>query len=327
MKAVACPNYGPPEVLQIKEIKKPIPKKNEVLVKIKNTSVNSGDCRVRGANFPPGFDIPARLILGIFKPRQKILGSTFSGVIESVGDEVTTLKKGDEVFGMSGVKMGAYAEYITIKEKSAISIKPKNLSFEEAAAMLFGGSTAIYFLKDLADIKEGQTVLINGASGAVGTAAIQIAKNLGAHVIGVCSTANVELVKSLGADEVIDYKKEDIFNLNNKYDVVVETVGNISIKKGKYLLKENGKLVLVVSSFADLLRASLLKHSVDGKRIQVLQGTALEKKDYLTYLIELFNQNKFKVIIDKTFSLDEMAEAHKYVETGHKAGNVVINVI
>ncbi|MCA9386869.1 NAD(P)-dependent alcohol dehydrogenase, partial [Candidatus Dojkabacteria bacterium] len=320
-------SYGPPEVLQISNIKKPEPKKNEVLVKIKNTSVNSGDCRVRGANFPPGFDIPARLILGIFKPRQKILGSTFSGVIESIGEEVESFKKGDEVFGMSGVKMGTYAEYITIKESSAISIKPNDISFEEAAAMLFGGSTAIYFLKELANIQEGQTVLINGASGAVGTAAVQIAKDLGGYVIGVCSSKNADLVKSLGADEVIDYKKEDIFNLNKKYDVVVETVGNISIKKGKYLLKENGKLVLVVSNFADLLRANLLKHKVEGKNIQVLQGTALEKKDYLEYLIKLFKQNKFKVIIDKSFTLDEMVKAHSYVETGHKTGNVVINVI
>ncbi len=317
MKAAVFNKFGGPEVLHIEEIQKPIPKSHEVLVKIHAAGVNSGDSRIRGARFPRGFGMIARPMFGIFRPRKRVLGVTFSGTVESTGEEVTLFKKGDEVFGMAGWNMGAYAEYITIKENKAIVLKPSKLSHNEAAALPFGGTTALFFLRDKAKLTKGQKVLVNGASGAVGTNAVQIAKYLGANVTGVCSTDNVELVKSLGADKVIDYKKQNIFEMDENYDLVVDTVGNISISEGKTLLTENGKLALIVAGLSEFI----------SRDKQVLAGTATEKKEDIEFLSNLTAEDKLKVVIDKVYKLDEVVEAHRHVDGGHKKGNVVLTIV
>lgn len=316
MKAAVYENYGPPEVVHISEVEKPIIKDDEVLVKISATSVNTSDSRVRGANFPPGFSFPARLIFGLFKPRKKILGGTFAGTIEEVGTDVKNFQVGDTVFGMTGMKMAAHAEYINVSESKAIVKMPKTLSFIEAAGLPFGGTTALYYLRDLAKIKEGQKILINGASGAVGTNAIQIAKYYGAEVTAVCSSANHELVKSLGADEVIDYNKENFLEKDQKYDLILDTIGSLPIKETKERLNENGLLLLVVAGLKDMI--------LPGKN--VVQGTAPERKEDLVFLLGLVTSGKLKVVIDKVYKLEEIVEAHKHVDTGHKKGNVVISI-
>lgn len=314
MKAVVYNSYGSPEVLHIEEVSKPTPGDNDILVKVYAAGVNSGDARLRAARFPKGFGLIARLIFGILKPKKRILGVCFSGVVESVGKNVTKFKIGEDVFGMTGGNMGTYAEYLTINENKAITLKPNNMSYEEAAAISFGGTTALYFLKNKAKIQQGQKILINGASGAVGTNAIQVAKYYGADVTGVCSTSNVDLVKSIGADQVIDYKKENLFDIDKKYDIVMDTVGNISIGQGKKLLAENGVLALVVAGLPEMIRS--------GKK--VITGSADEKKEDLELLCELFSKGKLKVLIDKVYNFEDIVEAHRHADTGHKRGNIVL---
>lgn len=314
MKAAVYENYGPPEAVHVSEVEKPIIKDDEVLVKISATSVNTSDSRVRGAKFPPGFSLPARLVFGLFKPRKKILGGTFAGTVEAVGMDVKSFQVGDTVFGMTGMKMAAHAEYISVSENKAIVKMPENLGFNEAAGLPFGGTTALYYLRDLAKIKEGQKILINGASGAVGTNAIQLAKYYGAEVTAVCSSANHELVKSLGADYVIDYNKENFLEKDQKYDLILDTIGSLPIRETKERLNENGLLLLVVAGLRDMI--------FPGKN--VVQGTAPERKEDLVFLLELVTSGKLKVVIDRVYKLEEIVEAHKHVDTGHKKGNVVI---
>jgi NADPH:quinone reductase-like Zn-dependent oxidoreductase len=306
MKAAIYEKYGPPEVLQIKEIEKPVPKDNEILIKIHATTVAAGDMRMRGFKVPPALWLLSRIALGITGPKRKILGMEISGVIESVGGSVEKFRVGDEVLATTGFG-GGYAEYVCLPDAELVGMvvievakKPPNLTFEEAAAVPIGGMTALAFLRK-ANVKNGHKVLIYGASGSVGTYAVQLAKYYGAEVTGVCSASNLELVKSLGADVVIDYAKEDFAKNGQRYDLVFDAVGKISRSHAKGSLTENG---VFLSTWGD---------------------GGMEPND-LSTLSGLIETGKLKVVIDRTYTLEQIVEAHRYVEAGHKKGNVIITV-
>ncbi|HFK1459068.1 TPA: NAD(P)-dependent alcohol dehydrogenase [Bacillus cereus] len=301
MKAIICTQYGPPNVLQLQNIEKPIPKKNEVLVKIHATSVSTGDCRIRGFNSPLLFWIPMRLILGLRKPRNPILGVELAGEIEDIGTDVTQFKKGHQIFALTELNLGGYAEYTCVHESGLITLKPTNVTYEEAAVIPFGGTSALHFLRK-GRIKKGQQVLIYGASGSVGTAAIQLAKYFGATVTAVCSNSNFELVQSLGANKVIDYTKEDFTKQRERYDIIFDAVGKHKKSLCKQVLASNGKYV-----------------SVNGMMAKV-------SKEDMILLKELTETEHLKPVIDRTYQLEEIAEAHMYVEIGHKKGNVSITL-
>ncbi|OFX87196.1 MAG: NADPH:quinone reductase [Bacteroidetes bacterium GWF2_33_16] len=306
MKAVICTKYGPPEVLQVREVETPQPKDNEVMVKIHATSVTASDCIIRGFKLPVSMWIPARLALGLTRPRKAILGLVLSGEIEKTGENVTQFKKGDKVFAHTLFQFGAYAEYICVREASAIALMPFNASFEEAVAIPFGGTLALYYLEK-ANIQKGQKVLIYGASGAIGTSAVQLARHFGAEVTGMCSTANLDLVRSLGADILIDYTKEDFTDSRKQYDLIFDAVGK---KKSSHLpykkaLNPNGKFISV-------------DDDSPGKRAVC--------KANLIILKELTEKGILKPVIDKIYPLDQIVDAHRYVDKGHKKGNVIITV-
>ncbi|EEM49863.1 Alcohol dehydrogenase, zinc containing [Bacillus thuringiensis serovar pakistani str. T13001] len=301
MKAIICTKYGPPNVLQLQNVEKPKPKKNEVLVKIHATSVSTGDCRIRGFNSPLLFWIPMRIILGFRKPRKPILGVELSGEIEDIGTDVTQFKKGDSVFVLTELNLGGYAEYTCVHESGLIALKPTNVTYEEAAVIPFGGTSALHFLRK-GQIKKGQQVLIYGASGSVGTAAVQLAKYFGATVTAICSSSNFELVTALGADNVIDYMKEDFTKRGEHYDIIFDAVGKYKKSLCTDALMPNGKYV-----------------SVNGMMAKV-------SKEDMNLLKQLAETEKLKPVIDRTYRLEEIAEAHIYVEKGHKKGNVSITL-
>jgi len=317
MKAIIYTKYGPPGVLQLKDVEKPQPKDNEILIRINATAVNSADWRLRKAD-----PFMVRFFFGLFKPKKNILGVVLSGVIEKIGKDVTSYKAGDQVFGLSDMSLGTYAEYICLPETSALAIKPNNISFEEAAAIPFGGHTALHFFKK-ANIKNGQSVLVYGASGAVGTAAVQLAKYYGAKVTGVCSATNVEMAASLGADKVIDYTKTDITHIDETFDIIFETVNKVPVSEIKKLLRKNGNLILGSAMLKEMFQGSLI--SLFGK-IQVLMGEAKATADDMNFLKELAASGKLKAVIDRVYPLEQIVEAHAYVEMGHKKGNVVITL-
>ncbi len=318
MKTAIVTKYGTPEVIQIIETKKPSPKSNEVLVKIKAFGVTSGDVRIRSANFPKGFSVLAKLFLGINGPRKKVLGSEFSGIVEEVGSEAKEFKIGDKVFGFKLFDINA--EYACIKESQAITLLPESLSFEEAASIPFGASTALYFL-NMAHLKSEQTILVNGASGSVGSNAVQIAKGTGASVTGVCSLQNKDFVKSLGAIEVIDYKTIDLKTMSSKYDVIFDTIGNLRFDDVKHLLNNDGRFLQAVATFGEMFAS---KNRENNKKF--LTGTAPEKKEDLLMLTKMISERTLKPFVDKVFDFQDISKAHAYVETGRKKSGVVVRI-
>ncbi len=322
MKAIVHTKYGAPEVLQLKEVEKPTPRENELLIKIFATIVSSGDDRIRGAKFPPLFWLPARIMFGFVKPRKKIMGTSLAGEIESVGENVKLFRKGDQVFGSTDFGPGAYAEYICMSEEGALAIKPANMTYEEAAALFFGGHTALHFLRK-GNIQSGQKILIYGASGSVGTYAVQLARHFGAEVTGVCGTTNLELVKSLGADTVIDYTKEDFTKNGETYDTIFDTVGKSSFSGCIRSLTETGFYLRAVNLELSTIVRGVWTSITSGKK--VVGGVAYEKREDLIFLKELFEAGKIKPVIDRTYLLEQMAEAHRYVDKGHKKGDIVIS--
>ncbi|MDP3468828.1 MAG: NAD(P)-dependent alcohol dehydrogenase [Daejeonella sp.] len=303
MKAVICTKYGPPEVLQIQEVSKPKPKDNQILVRIVATAVNSGDVRVRSLDVKGFRKLIMRLVFGISKPRKPILGTVFSGFIETTGDKVSKLKVGDKVFGMTGFNFGTYAEYIVVNQNSNVIEMPKNATYEEAAAIIFGGQTAIHFLgKAKITEKSSPKILIIGATGSVGTAALQIAKYHNANITAVCSSKGHKLVAELGVNNIVHYDKEDFKRQSEKFDIIFDAIGKYSKKQYKNLLNKNG----VYAS--------------------VCLGYASENIQQLKVLKELFEKGDFKATIDRTFTMAEIVEAHRYVDTQRKKGNVVLKI-
>lgn len=322
MKAIVYERYGPPDVLQLKDVPKPMPKDNEVLIRTRATTVTSGDRRVRSLDVPAGFGIISRLLLGVFKPKQPILGTELAGDVESVGKDVSKFKVGDQVFAFTGSRMGCYAEYKCMPEDGPVALKPANLTYDEAAAMSFGGTTALDFFRR-GNLQRGERVLVNGASGAVGTAAVQLAKHFGAEVTGVCSAANVELVRTLGADHVIDYTREDFTKNGETYDVIVDTAGTARFSRSSRSLKEKGRLLMVLGGLSDMVQKPWVSVTSSKK---IIAGPVSERAEDVRLLATLAEAGEFKPVIDRRYPFEQIAEAHRYVDTGRKRGNVVITL-
>lgn len=324
MNAATYNRYGPPEVVAITQVSTPTPKPNEVLVKIHATTVNSGDARMRRADFgSPFFTFIGRLVFGIRKPRKQILGTTLAGEIESIGTDVTEFKVGDRVFASAGMRFGAHAECIAISQDATILPLPANLSYEQAASIPFGGFTALHFLRTLVTIEPNQRVLINGAAGGVGSSAVELAKHDGAHVTAVCSSNHFELVKSLGADKIIDYNNEDFTKNPQKYDHIFDTVGKLSFFKSKRALNPNGRFLAADMNGVILLQMIWTK-LVGNKKL--ISGVALDKPEHLQALKDLVESGALIPTIDRTYPFDQIQQAHTYVDTGHKSGSVAITM-
>ena len=305
MQAVVCTRYGSPEVLRLEELATPVPRKNEVRIRILATAVTSSDCYVRGLRLSPAYRIMARLVLGWNAPRQPVLGMVLSGEVDSVGPDVRSFEAGDRVFGFNRHLFGTYAQYVCWPEDGLLAPRPANLTDEESAAIPYGGLLALHFLRK-AGVRAGQCVLVFGASGAVGTSAVQLARHLGAEVTGVCSTANVELVTSLGATRVVDYTVEDFADRTERYDLVFDAVGK--------------------SKSASALRRCQQVLAPGGACVSVDDGTPNLRREDLVLLGELATKGEIRPVIDRTYALDDIVEAHRYVDIGHKRGNVIISV-
>ena len=330
MKAIVYTEYGSPDVLHLAEVAKPAPQDNEVLICVHATPVGFGDLLARDFksvtprkfNMPFFFWLPARIAFGVNKPKKNILGSEFAGEVEAVGAAVTRFKKGDQVFGYRGQNMGAYAEYVCMSEDGVLAIKPANLTYEEAATVPYGALTALSLLRKV-NLKRGQKVLINGASGGIGAAAVQLSKYFGAEVTGVCSTPRVEFVKALGADKVIDYTQEDFTRNGEIYDLIFDILGKSSLARGKKSLKPNGHFLF--ASFKTKQLAQMVWTKMTGGP-QVICALSSEKAEDLTFIKKLIEAGQYKAIIDRRYPLAQTAEAHRYVETGRKTGSVVMTM-
>jgi NADPH:quinone reductase-like Zn-dependent oxidoreductase len=328
VKAYTYDRFGPPEVLTLNEVPKPVPGDHEVLVRIRATTVTAGDWRVRSLEVPRGFGLLSRLALGFSRPRQPILGTELSGEIEATGRAVTTFQVGDEVFGFTGTRMGCHAEYRCLPEEGhgrkdeAVARKPASLGFEQAAALSFGGTTALSFFRK-AKLQRGEKVLVVGASGGVGTAAVQLARHFGARVTGVCSGANLDLVRSIGAEQVIDYTKEDFTGSGERYDVIVDTAGTAPFSRCEGSLADGGRLLVVLGTLPEMLRAPWVSLTTAKK---VIGGVASWSVEGLRFLATLAEAGQFRPVIDRTYRFEELVEAHRHVDAGHKRGNVVVTV-
>jgi NADPH:quinone reductase-like Zn-dependent oxidoreductase len=331
MKAIVCAKYGPPEVLQLKEVEKPAPKNNEILIKVHATPVSFGDALVRDfkAVSPRKFHMPfffwlmGKIYFGFRRPKIAILGSEFSGEVESAGKDVKRFSPGDPVFGYRGPRMGAYAEYLCMPEDGVVALKPARMTFEEAAAVPYGAIMALNVLRK-ANLQPGQKILVNGASGGIGPAVVQLAgSHFGAKVTGVCSTPRLEYVKSLGAEKVIDYTQEDFINSGETYDCIVDILGKSSFARYKRSLKPNGRFLFVSFKMKQVFQ--MLRTSMSGGR-KAICIVSTEKAEDLVFIKELIEAGKIKTIIDRCYPLEQAADAHRYVEQGLKKGNVVITI-
>lgn len=323
MKAAVCRAYGGPEVVQVHELPAPIAEPDEVLIRVFASTVSSADVRIRGSRFPAGFWLPARLFLGMTKPRTPILGTELAGVVEAVGPRVTLYRPGDRVFAFTGGGMGCHAEFKVMPEDGPIAMIPAGFTFEEAAAISFGGTTALYFLRDVANVQPGERVLVIGASGAVGSAAVQLARHFGAHVTGVCSAANCGIVRSLGADEVIDYAEVDYAASGARWDIILDTVGHASFAGCRNALREKGRLLLLVAGLGGLLAAPLQSRT---SGLKVAGGPAPERVEDLETLRALCEAGVFKPLIDSRYPLERIAEAHARADSQRKVGTVVVTM-
>ena len=323
MRAIIYSTYGPPEVLQCREIEKPVPGDNEVLIRVYAAALTATD-----VIFRKGKPFISRTAIGLLKPKYLIPGDALAGEIEAAGKDVKSFKKGDQVYGSTNASFGAHAEYKCLSEQGAVAIKPANMNFEEAAAVCDGALTALPFLRDHANIQSGQTVLINGAAGSIGSFAVQIARYFGAEVTGICSTSNIEMVKSLGADAVIDYTREDFTQSGQSYDIIFDCVGKLSFSRCRPALKQEGIYLSTVISTGIMLQ--MLRTSMTGSKKAKIAFTGLrsaaEKTKDLIFLRELIEAGKVRSVIDRSYPMEQIAEAHRYVEKGHKRGNVSITI-
>ena len=323
MRAAVCTAYGGPDVVRVLDVPAPVAKPDEVLIRVHATTVASGDARVRGARFPAGFGLLARLFLGLTRPRQPILGTELAGIVEAVGASVKRYRPGDAVFAFSGIGMGCHAELKAMPEDGAIAPLPAGFTFEEAAAISFGGTTALYFLRDVGKVQRRERVLVNGASGSVGSAAVQLARHFGAHVTGVCSAANADLVRSLGADDVIDYTRADFATSGARWDIILDAVGNAPFARARQALNEKGRLLSIVGRLGDLLKAPL-QSMTSG--LKVAGGSAPERAEDIAELARLCAAGVFRPVIDSRYPLDRIAEAHARADSERKVGSVVVTL-
>ena len=323
MKAIVCKKWGPPEVLELREVEKPTPKDNEILIKIHATTVIAGDCELRGQNHPTmgfGLKLLMRIGFGIRGPRKKILGQQLAGEVEAIGEDVTLFKKGDHVFGVTGFSMGTYAEYKCVSENKLVIIKPTNMTFEESSTIPIGGLEALHFMRK-GNIQSDQKVLINGAGGSIGTIALQLAKNYGAEVTAVDSAGKLDMLRSLGADHVIDYKTENFTERSETYDVIFDVVGVTQFSDCVSSLNENG---IYLQGNGSVSRGDKSTARKSGKK--AIAGIADYEIEHLIHLRELIEAGTIKTVIDRTYPLEQMVEAHRFVEQGDKIGNVVITM-
>jgi len=322
MKAAVYTRYGPPTVVEIKEVAMPVPGDHEVLIEVRATTVTTGDWRARSLEVPRGFGLMSRLFFGIAGPRQPILGTELSGDIVSVGGDVRGFRVGDAVFAFPGAAMGGHAEYRCMPDDGMVAKKPASLGYEEAAALSFGGTTALTFLRKAA-IQKGDKVLVNGASGGVGTAAVQLARHFGAEVTGVCSSNNLELVKSIGAARVIDYTRDDFTKNGETYDIIVDTAGTAGFARSKRSLKDGGRLLVVLGTLPDLLLGPA-RSMASGKKI--IAGSSSPRPEDLRFLATLAESGALKPVIDRRLPFERIVDAHRLVDTGHKRGSVVVTL-
>ena len=322
VRAMICPRYGPPEVLQLTEVEKPTPKDKEILIRVHAATVTQGDCEVRGFKIPLFLWLPVRLALGITKPRRAILGQEVSGRIEAIGAGVTDRKPGEAVFGPTGLRLGAYADYVCLPTRLPLTIKPDDVSYDEAAAITVGGTNALHFLRKVG-LGQGETILINGAGGSIGTCGVQLAKHHGAEVTAVDSGPKLDMLRSIGADHVIDYTKQDFWRSGERYDVVFDIIGKAPFSGCVRSLNSKGRYILANPRVLPMLRAVWTTWTT---RKRVVFAFAEERREDLDLLAQMVGEGTLSIVIDKRYPLEQLVEANQYVEGGHKKGNVVITV-